>query len=438
MKEFFSQLKKYSFSNQMLAFWLFGLLIIVQIVFDFLWVQYPLNFIITIALIGFYLVLGRIILTLVDGVSHLDLERNQINAMIQSINDPAISYSKNFEVVLVNPAMEKLTGLTRQEIEGKIISPELTSNARYGFLAKIIFPSLAPKIISRSLSNYPQVTKVKFFKPRELTLEIVTTKVIDRNGKDYGFLKVIHDLTEEENFKKTQSDFITIAAHQLRTPLSGLSWSLEMLLKKEVGPLNAQQEQLISQGKEAVGESLKTVEALLNAAQIAEGRFGYQFTKADIIQIIKEVFTKFIPAAKSRNIKLILYPPQFPLHPFVMDPLRIKLLLEILVDNAIKYNVPNGEVRIRISPIQGKPFINVSVEDTGRGISPKDIPRLFTKFFRSKQVMKEETSGTGLGLYLAKNIVQRHGGEIKVKSVVGRGSTFTFSLPLDPKYIPPE
>jgi len=422
----------------MLVFWLFGLLIAVQIVFNFLWMEKPFNWIISITLIGFYFFLGKILLELVDAVSHLNLERNQINAMIQSINDPAISYTKDFEIILVNPAMEKFTGLTTKELKGKVISPELANDARYGFLAKILFPSLAPAIISRSPGGYPQITKVKFFKPRELTLEIVTTKVVDEEGQTYGFLKIVHDLTKEEALKKTQSDFITVAAHQLRTPLSGLSWALELLLKKEVGPLNDQQEKLISQGEKAVKESLKTVEDLLNAAQIAEGRFGYQFSKADIIQIIKEVFTKFAPAAKSNDIKLILYPPQFSLSPFVMDPLRIKLVLEILVDNAIKYNVPHGEVRVKITRLKDRPFIAVSVEDTGRGIAPEDIPRLFTKFFRAKQVIKEKTSGIGLGLYLAKNIVQGHGGKIWAKSVLGRGSTFTFTLPLDASYIPPQ
>ena len=422
----------------MLVFWLFGLLIAVQIVFNFLWIGTPFNWVVSVILIGFYFFLGRILLELVDAVSHLNLERNQINAMIQSINDPAISYTKDFEIVLVNPAMEKFTGLTSKELKGKIISPELTSNARYSFLTKIIFPSLAPVIVSRSPGSYPQVTKVKFFKPRELTLEIVTTKVVDEEGQTYGFLKVVRDLTREETLKKAQSDFITIAAHQLRTPLSGLSWVLELLLKKEIGPLNDQQEKLVSQGKEAVKESLKTVEDLLSAAQVAEGRFGYQFSKADIIQIIKEVFTKFTPAAKSNDIKLILYPPQFSLKPFVMDPLRIKLVLEVLVDNAIKYNVPHGEVGIKITPLKDKPFIAISVEDTGRGIAPQDIPHLFTKFFRAKQVIKEKTSGIGLGLYVAKNIVQGHGGEIWAKSVLGRGSTFTFTLPLDSSYIPPQ
>ena len=420
MKRFLSKLKENYASTQMLPVWLFGMLLIVQVVFNFLWVASPFNLVLSIVLIVFYLVLGKIFLDFVDSLNRLDLERNQINAFIRSISDSAISYNKHFEIILVNPAMEKLLGLPRQMLEGKVITPESVHDPRYELLTKIIFPSLAPKILSRSIDTYPQKTKVQFFQPRELILGIVTTKVIDESGKTYGFLKIIRDLSQEEALKKSQSDFITIAAHQLRTPLSGLSWSLEMLSGKEVGDLNEQQEKLVQEGKSAVKESLKTVEDLLRVAQIAEGNFGFQFSSVDIKGIIKEVFTKFKPAADKNNIKLIFYPPQFKLDPFTMDPLRIQLVIEILVDNAIKYNVSNGEVRIKLDLLKDKPFLAVSVEDTGQGIDSRDFSRLFTKFFRSDKVIKEQTSGIGLGLYVAKNIVQRHGGEIWAKSTLDR------------------
>ena len=222
----------------------------------------------------------------------------------------------------------------------------------------------------------------------------------------------------------------------MRTPLSGLSWILEILANKEIGSLTLEQEKLIDDGRKAMKESLKTVEDLLNVAQIEEGRFGFQFSMTNIEKIIEDVLTKFEPVAKMDDVKLIFHRPEFGLNPFVMDPLRIKLVLEILVDNAIKYNVKNGDVRIRIDPFESKPFVLISVEDTGLGISREDLPRLFTKFFRSKAALKGQTSGIGLGLYLAKNIIDRHGGKIWAKSAIDRGSIFTFSLPIDSDYIP--
>ncbi|MDD5760487.1 MAG: ATP-binding protein [Candidatus Pacebacteria bacterium] len=436
MKEFFQKLKKHFFSPHLLVYWFFGAVLIVQIVFNFLWFERPLNFLISIGLIAFYFIIAVFLINAVDNIARLDVERNQMNAIIASINDPVVSYTQNFEIVLVNEAMEKFLGLSKKELIGKIITPELSNDSRFGVLTKLIFPSLAPVVLEKTIDTYPEKIKIKFFQPQELVLDIVTTKVIDEKGKVYGFLRIIHDLTKEELLKKTQSDFITVVAHQLRTPISGVSWILEMLANKELGPLNAEQEKLLNDGKKAIEESLKTVETLLSAAQIEEGRFGFQFAMADIEKIIEETLTKFEPMAQKNNIKLIFYRPEFKLAPFVMDPLRIKLVLEILVDNAIKYNIQNGEVRVKIEPMDNKPFIMVSVEDTGKGISPEDLPRLFTKFFRSKEALKEETSGIGLGLYLAKNIIERHGGKIWAKSAVKRGSIFTFTLPTDPDYIP--
>ena len=439
MSKFFTKIKKHFFSTQFLPFLFLGLLIFTQIAFN--WLLLP-DKLLAMILGGFLIIfwLGAVVfvINLIDTSSRLDLERNQINAMIRSIEDPAISYSNDFEIILVNPAMERFTGLSRKELIGKIIKPELSNDSRYGFCTKLFFPSLAPIVLERSADIYPQKIKVKFDEPKELTLEIVTTKVIDEQGNVFGFLKVIHDLTKEEVLQKIQKDFITVAAHQLRTPLSGLSWVFELLAKKEIGPLTLEQEQVIDQGKKAVAESLKTVEDLLNAAQIEEGKFGFQFIVADLSKIIEDVFTKFEPSAQKDNIKLIFYRSNFKLEPFVMDPMRVKLVLEILIDNAIKYNVKNGEVKVKIASIANKPFVGISVEDTGMGIGPEDISKLFTKFFRAEKIIKEQTSGIGLGLYLAKNIIERHGGKIWVQSVAGRGSTFTFTLPLDPAYIPPQ
>jgi len=436
--DFFGKLKKHLFSSSFLPFLFLGLLLIVNSVFCYLFeVDLPLKLISFLGL-ALWLITSILAINLIDISSRLQLERTQINAMIRSIDDPAIAYSQNFEVILANPALEKLTNLKKEELIGKIITPEMANNQKFSLLVKIIFPSLAPAVLEQQLDTYPQKVKVKFFEPQELTLEIVTTKVIDEKGKVYGFLKVIHNLTREENLRKIQSDFITIAAHQLRTPLSGLNWILDVLSQNETGPLNETQKDLLEKAKAALSESIETVEDLLNAAQIEEGKFGFEFSLNDLEKIIETTLAKFKPIAEKNNIKLIFYRLKPPLNPIVIDPLRIKLVMEILIDNAIKYNVLNGEVRIKLEILKDRPFVMVSVEDTGIGISEEEKEKVFTKFFRSQKVVKKETLGTGLGLYLAKNIIERHGGKIWFKSEENRGTTFYFTLPLDPSFIPPQ
>jgi signal transduction histidine kinase len=269
-----------------------------------------------------------------------------------------------------------------------------------------------------------------------MVLDIITTKVIDERGKLYGFLKIVHNLTREEELKKTQSDFITVAAHQLRTPLSGLSWLLQTLSDETKDILNSTQKQILDNAQKALEESIKTVEGLLEVVQIEEGKFGFQFIESDLEKIIEEVLTMLEPRAQQNNIKLIFYRPQPPLKPFVFDPVKIKSVIEILVDNAIKYNIPNGEVRIKVTLLTDKPFVCLAVEDTGIGIPKDQFKNLFQKFFRAN--VKKETSGIGLGLYIAKNIVERHGGQIWATSEEGRGSIFYFTLPLEAQYLPPQ
>ena len=207
-QRFFSRLKKYFFSFEFLPFLLLGLLIVIQIVFNILlWEEKTFAIVASSILLIFWVASAILALDLIDIASRLDLERKQINAMLRSISDPVVAYTKNFEVILVNPALEKLTGLSRKELTGKVITPELSNDARYGFLAKIIFPSLAPAVVEQELESYPQRVKVKFFEPQELTLEIITTKVVDEKVES-KLNKIIKEVTNQiENFKYPSSTY---------------------------------------------------------------------------------------------------------------------------------------------------------------------------------------------------------------------------------------
>ncbi|MDO8574108.1 MAG: ATP-binding protein, partial [bacterium] len=112
------------------------------------------------------------------------------------------------------------------------------------------------------------------------------------------------------------------------------------------------------------------------------------------------------------------------------------LAISNLLDNAIKYNVKNGSVTISLLRLPDKPYLQVSIKDTGIGVPSGEVSKLFSKFFRAENAMKADTEGSGLGLYITKNIVGRHGGVIWAESIIGRGTTFYFTLPLDPKLIP--
>ncbi len=179
-----------------------------------------------------------------------------------------------------------------------------------------------------------------------------------------------------------------------------------------MGEINAAQEKTLGQSLEALKEMSMTIDELLKAASIEDGKFDYNFEMSDIVEIINEVLRALVVKAQQKKIKFVFFPPSFKIPKFVMDKDKIKTLIMNLVDNAIKYNVLNGEVRIKITEVVDKPFIKISIEDTGIGMNGNDKEKVFEKFYRAPSVLKSHTSGIGLGLYIAKNIVQNHGGQI--------------------------
>ena len=174
----------------------------------------------------------------------------------------------------------------------------------------------------------------------------------------------------------------------------------------------------------------------MDVSKIEEGRFGYQFEEINIIDLVSNIINEAQSFTEQYKIKIIFQKPNEALPQVLADPQKLGMVLFNLIDNAVRYNVENGEVKIEIKLLRDSPYIQISVQDTGLGIPPKQMDKLFTKFFRGENIIKVATEGSGLGLYIAKNIIQRHGGKIWAESQVNRGSTFYFIIPTDPNLVP--
>lgn len=410
----------------------------VQIFLNFLYLGDVLKYL--ISSLGFLFLILSWWATLAAVIKNFKISttQKQISNILLSINDPVIAYDDSFRVLFINAAAETLLGVSNQKITGQKVTPEMNNIPEYGLLVKIMFPSLAPVVLRKQTSSFPQKMVLKLIDPKEMTLEVTTSQVFNDKHEIMGFLKIIKDKTQEESAARTQKDFITVAAHQLRTPLTGLNWAVDLLMKQEFGPLTNEQLTTVSQMKNALESLSLTVNNVLNIAQLEEGRFGFDFKDNDISEAVLTVLSSLEPAAKKRNIHLSFYRPDPPFIRFVFDIKRIETALQILVDNAIKYNADNGEVRIKINKTADNLYAEIRIEDTGIGIPNRELGKLFTKFFRADNAIKNQTEGTGLGLYIAKNIIDNHGGKITVSSVEGRGSTFIFTLPLQENLIPPQ
>ncbi|OGY64266.1 MAG: hypothetical protein A3I24_03765 [Candidatus Harrisonbacteria bacterium RIFCSPLOWO2_02_FULL_41_13b] len=362
----------------------------------------------------------------------LKIERNRLDSIIANLRDGVIAYDEKFRITVFNPAAEQIFHLRPAEVLDKVFVLQSVKEPRFKLFTEVMFSSLAPVVIQRSQQGaYPQLLDLVFEEPH-LELRVSTDRISDDQGRVLGFVKVVRDRTRELALMKAKNEFITVASHQLRSPLTAVRWSFEALKKEKLGDSQAE---LVKVGSQAASKLLETVEGLLNVAKIEEGRFGYQFEQVNLIEFLEKILSQAAPIAYEYKVTVYFDKPKEEMMA-MLDTQRFGIALSTLIDNAMKYNIPNGQVAVKLERMPNQPYLLISIKDTGVGIPPEAIDKLFSKFFRAKNVTQRKTEGSGLGLYIAKNIVMRHGGKIWVESVLDRGTTFYLTLPTDPKLIP--
>lgn len=361
-----------------------------------------------------------------------ELTAQELKAIINNLPDGLIIYNPDLYITAFNSAAEKIFQLKAAEVLNKKIEPVLAKNPRFQALTQIIFPSLAPSIKQISeVEQWPQVVDLTLENP-PLEIRTVLFPTFNQNGKILNFIKIVHDQTREKNILKSKNEFINVAAHQLRTPLTAINWLFENLLS-----LTDLQEikNSCQNGLQIAQRAIKIVEDLLRTAQIEEGRFGYLFEETNLIEFIQALLDKVSLLAKNKEININFEKPSEEIK-VKIDQQKLGIAFINLLENAIKYNFQKGSLTIKVEKLTAAPFVKISFQDTGVGIPPQDLKKIFQKFFRGSNAVPLEPNGSGLGLYIAKNIIEQHGGQITVQSILGRGTTFHLTLPLDPTLIP--
>lgn len=229
-------------------------------------------------------------------------------------------------------------------------------------------------------------------------------------------------------FDRMKSDFLSVAAHQLRTPLSGVKWVLKLLLDGDLGPMTDDQRGMLNRGYETNEKMIQLVNDLLNVSRIESRKFGYKIEENDFEQVLKALVENLELAARARQVEIHVENHAGVIPPFFFDSERLLIALQNIVDNAVKYTLPGGHVTIRIE--RKGDYLHIRVTDTGVGIPKAEISKLFSKFFRASNVIHLQTDGSGLGLFIVKNIILRHRGQVWVDSVEGKGTTFTVVIPI--------
>lgn len=342
-------------------------------------------------------------------------EKEKTLAIITHLVDGLVFFDAFDRVSLVNPRLELFFNLGRGDAQK-------FAGRKFSDFIKI--PALSPlaDVLGAALKD---ISREEIIIDKNKAFEVSVSAVSGQRGK-IGTILIIHDISREKMVEKMKTEFVSIAAHQLRTPISAIKWTLRMLLDGDLGAINEEQREFLDKTYKSNERMINLINDLLNVTRIEEGRYLYNMEIADVGNVVASLISGYEDIARRKNLKMIFEKSPVP-PPVKVDLEKIKLVISNLIENALKYTPASGKISISVNEDNGG--VAVRVRDTGIGIPSDQQDRIFTKYFRSPNAVKAETEGTGLGLFIAKNIVEGHGGQIGFSSEDGKGSSFYFTLP---------
>lgn len=275
-----------------------------------------------------------------------------------------------------------------------------------------------------------EAAKVDGFQKLNKELETYAKQLFD---KDFELTLANKRL---QNLEQAKSKFVSVTTHQLRTPLSAIKWTFHMLLNNTLGPTTPDQHNFIDKGYESTQRMIAIINDLLNVDYTQADGSDYNFLPVDLPALIESILFEFANPAESKKIILKCDKPATPLPLISADPIKLSMVIENLIDNAMKYTPPGGRVTVMVSDARmnsAESSLEVVVSDTGIGIPLIERDKIFHRFFRGSNALKVQTDGTGLGLFISRDIIEKHGGAIWFESKEGEGTQFHFTLPVHRK-----
>ncbi|MCL5666946.1 MAG: ATP-binding protein [Patescibacteria group bacterium] len=360
---------------------------------------------------------------------NLEQDKVKDEAILDSIGEGIIATDERGTVIMLNFQAEKLIGLDQKEAIGLPVDQAMPL---YGEDKRLIIKQKRP--VFKALGNKRKV-KIRNLllsknNGRQIPVSITAAPII-LNGKVIGTIQVISDITQEKAVDRAKSELISLASHQLRTPLSAINWYAEALLKKELGPLNREQLRYLGEINNANRKMIELVYDFLNVSRIELGTFNIQLSELDPKEIAQNVIKELRPAIGKKRLQLRENYNKS-LCKIFADRKIIRIILQNLLSNAVKYTPRQGKICLNMG-LQGKQrrkTLAIRVSDTGYGIPKNQQNKVFSKLFRGDNIAAMDTEGTGLGLYIVKSFVDLCKGKIYFKSEQNKGTSFYISLPL--------
>jgi len=337
-----------------------------------------------------------------------------------------IAVDEHFQIFDVNPAAVTTFGWSHQDAIGQQCTQLLKCRNLNG--TALCGTSGCP--LTRVIEQKQAIAQEELIMgllpdhPHEFTASVIPVK----HQYSAGVMFVARDMSAIKVANRVRANFVSMVSHELRTPLNSVHGFIDLILQGHMGELTDEQHKYLGYAQEGVQQLISIVEDILLLTRSDSGQFELKQQEVDFQELAKLVVTSLQPQALKAEVRLNQdIPASSP--KLYADPQRMKQVLNNLVTNAIKFTPPGGSVTMRACPYNER-FAMISVSDTGYGIPVEDRPHVFERFYQSNHALQSKMGGYGLGLSIARLIVEQHGGEIGFDSVLDKGTTFKFTVPL--------
>lgn len=359
--------------------------------------------------------------TLEHKVAEIGDAKAKDDAIINSIGDGVIITDSTGHILLINSIAARLLGL--EQATGQ----SMDSRNLYDDAGEVIPIDQRP--MRQALATGQKVNSVVLASGKgetKVALSITASPVV-QNERTIGSIQIVRDVTKEKEVDRMKTEFISIASHQLRTPLSAIKWFAEMLLHGDAGKMADEQGEYVKNISASTDRMIEMVNSLLNISRLESGRILVEPVPTDLKELVEGIIDDLKAKIEKREQRFTVtvddHIPQIKL-----DQRLIRQVYVNVISNALKYTPKGGSVTVTIT--QKNNEIVSQVSDTGYGIPKAEQVKVFNKFFRGSNIVQIETDGTGLGMYLTKSIIQSCNGRIWFESAEGKGTTFWFTIPM--------
>lgn len=359
-------------------------------------------------------------------------EKNKVSALAEDLAKFKLAVDNGYSHIVItdsegvilyaNKAVERITGFSMKDVLGK----KAGVRENWGGIMSADFYQELWRALKIDKKTFAGELRNKRKNGEEYDAYATISPVLGDNGEVKYFVGIERDITKEKQIDRAKSEFVSLASHQLRTPLSTINWYAEMLLAGDAGKINKEQKDYLEEIYKGNQRMVDLVNALLNTSRIDLGTLAIDPKPTDLIELARSVLDEMKPQIiqRKQTVKTIFDKIQL----INLDPKLMRIVFQNYLSNAVKYTGEKGQIILSVK--KNKKEAVISVKDNGIGIPKSQQEKIFSKLFRADNVREKETDGTGLGLYIIKSVIEQFGGKVWFESVENKGTTFYATVPL--------